>query len=160
LFGGHQILYTDGQPALAIMERFMKRSDNQITTLEVLAIAVGLSTFGELLENRRVVIFSDNVGAEGSVRKGACKAWDISMLIHEIWTLVCGMHVCTALCLHLLRQAWQLKIHMWIHRVPSEENISDLPSRDSYVLLNELGAKWVPPTVSGVFMEMARSCAQ
>ena len=98
LFGGHQILYTDGQPALAIMERFMERSDNQITTLEVLAIAVGLSTFGELLENRRVIIFSDNVGAEGSVRKGACKAWDISMLIHEIWTLVCGMHVRTALC--------------------------------------------------------------
>ena len=98
LFGGHQILYTDGQPALAIMERFMERSDNQITTLEVLAIAVGLSTFGELLENRRVIIFSDNVGAEGSVRKGACKAWDISMLIHEIWTLVCGMHVRNALC--------------------------------------------------------------
>ena len=101
LFAGDQILYTDGQPASGIMERFTKRSDNQITTLEVLAIAVGLSTFGELLENRRVLIFSDNVGAEGSVRKGASKAWDQSMLIHEIWTLVCDIHVRIALCLYL-----------------------------------------------------------
>ena len=93
MFAGDQILYTDGQPASGIMERFVKRSDNQITTLEVLAIAVGLSTFGELLENRRVLILSDNVGAEGSVRKGASKAWDQSMLIHEIWTLVCDIHV-------------------------------------------------------------------
>ena len=51
-------------------------------------------------------------------------------------------------------------MHIWIHRVPSEENISDLPSRESYELMCELGAKWVPPTVAGVFMEVARSCAQ
>lgn len=143
LFDGEQILYTDGQPAPEIFERFSKRSDNQITTLEVLAIAVGLSTFGEMLENRRVIIFSDNIGAEGSVRKGASKAWDQSMLIHEIWTL-----------------AWKLKMHIWIHRVPSEENISDLPSRESYDLMRDLGAQWVPPTVAGIFMDMARSCAQ
>ena len=122
LFDGEQILYTDGQPAPEIFERFSKRSDNQITTLEVLAIAVGLSTFGEMLVNRRVIIFSDNIGAEGSVRKGASKAWDQSMLIHEIWTL-----------------AWKLKMHIWIHRVPSEENISDLPSRESYDLMRDLG---------------------
>ena len=88
LFTGEQILYTDGLPAPEIMEKFSKRSDNQITTLEVLAIAIGLSTFGDLLANRRVIIFSDNKGAEGSVRNGASKAWDQSMLIHEIWTLV------------------------------------------------------------------------
>lgn len=88
MFTGEQILYTDGLPAPEIMEKFSKRSDNQITTLEVLAIAIGLSTFGDLLANRRVIIFSDNKGAEGSVRNGASKAWDQSMLIHEIWTLV------------------------------------------------------------------------
>ena len=77
-----------------ICERSSRRSDNQITTLEVLAIAIGLSTFGEVLENRRVIIFRDNIGAEGSVRDGASKAWDQSMLIHEIWTL-----------------AWKLRTH-------------------------------------------------
>ncbi len=45
-----QILYMDGQPAQAIVDRFSRRSDNQITTLEVLAIVVGLSTFGEFLK--------------------------------------------------------------------------------------------------------------
>ena len=40
LFDDEQILYIDGQAE--IVERFSRRSDNQITTLEVLAIAVGL----------------------------------------------------------------------------------------------------------------------
>ena len=82
------IYYTDGEPAGAIMEQFQKRGDNQITTLEILAIAVGLSSFGHLLRGRRCVIFSDNRGAEGSVIKGASKAWDQCLLIHEVWTLV------------------------------------------------------------------------
>ena len=80
--------YTDGEPAKAIMDRFWERSDNQITTLEILAIAVGLSSFGHMLRGRRVVIFSDNRGAEGSVVKGASKAWDQCLLIHEVWTMV------------------------------------------------------------------------
>ena len=92
MFTGEQILYTDGLPAPEILEKFSKRKDNQITTLEVLAIAIGLSTFGALLENKRVSIFSDNEGAEGSVRNGASTAWDQSMLIHEIWTLVGVRH--------------------------------------------------------------------
>ena len=43
LFAGDQILHTDRQPAFEIVTSFIKLSDNQITTLEVLAIAVGLS---------------------------------------------------------------------------------------------------------------------
>ena len=70
------------------MEQFLKRNDNQITTLEILAIAVGLSSFGHMLWGRRVVIFSDNRGAEGSVIKSASKAWDQCLLIHEVWTMV------------------------------------------------------------------------
>ena len=92
MFTGEQILYTDGLPAPEILEKFSKRKDNQITTLEVLAIAIGLSTFGALLENKRVIIFSDNKGAEGSVRNGAFTARDQSMLIHEIWRLVGVRH--------------------------------------------------------------------
>ena len=71
-----------------IMAQFQARSDNQITTLEVLAIAVGLSSFSDLLSGRRVAIFSDNRGAEGTVIKGISQACDQCMLIHEIWTLV------------------------------------------------------------------------
>ena len=82
------VYYTDGEPASIIMEQFQQRSDNQITTLEILAIAVGLSSFAHMLRGRRCVIFSDNRGAEGSVIKGASRAWDQCLLIHEVWTLV------------------------------------------------------------------------
>ena len=33
-------------------------------TLEILAISVGLSTFAEELAGRKVIVFSDNTGAE------------------------------------------------------------------------------------------------
>ena len=109
LFIDNTCLYTDGCPSEKIMQQFQARCDNQITTLEILAVSVGLSTFCDELAGRRVVVFNDNRGAEaclhyftcttnlqhfmfvthqGTVRKGASKAWDQSKLIHEIWTLV------------------------------------------------------------------------
>ena len=109
LFIDNTCLYTDGCPSEKIMQQFQSRCDNQITTLEILAVSVGLSTFCDELAGRRVVVFNDNRGAEaclhnytcttilqhfmfithqGTVRKGASKAWDQSKLIHEIWTLV------------------------------------------------------------------------
>ena len=56
--------YTDGKPAQRVMQAFDKRADNQIMSLELLAISVGLSTFAEELQGRRVIIYSDNTGAE------------------------------------------------------------------------------------------------
>ena len=84
----------------------------QITTLEILAISVGLSTFQKLLRGRKVVVWSDNRGAEGASRKGSAKAFDHCRLVHELW-------------LHAL----QNQTHVWIERVPSHDNISDSPSR-------------------------------
>ena len=56
--------YTDGAPSTQHMHRFQQRADKQITSLEILAIAVGLSTFEVELEGRKVVLWSDNSGAE------------------------------------------------------------------------------------------------
>ena len=84
----------------------------QITTLEILAISMGLSTFQELLKGRKVVVWSDNKGAEGATRKGSAKAWDHCRLVHELW-------------LHAL----QNRTHVWMERVASHDNISDSPSR-------------------------------
>ena len=104
----------------------------QITTLELLAISVGLSTFQELLRNRKVVVWSDNKGAEGASRKGSAKAWDHCRLVHEMW-------------LHAL----QNHTHVWIERVASHDNISDSPSR--WVML------WLQV---GVFSLLPGSCLQ
>ena len=43
-------------------------------------------------------------------------------------------------------------MHIWIERVPSDDNISDLPSRESYGLMTELGAKWRAPVMAHIFL--------
>jgi len=74
------------------------------------------------------------------VRKGSSKAWDQSKLIHEIWSL-----------------ALLLKLHIWIERVPSDDNISDDPSREAYEMLDAprprgLGASWRPARLAKIFL--------
>ena len=64
---------------------FEERRDGQIMSLELLAIAFGLSTMRHLLEGRRVRLWSDNVGAESTTRKGSSKEWDYSCLINSLW---------------------------------------------------------------------------
>ena len=70
--------YTDGAPAESLMGKFSARCDNQITTLEILAISVGLSTFCSMLVGRKVVCFSDNTAAE----VGASLAWPRELGAH------------------------------------------------------------------------------
>ena len=53
-----------------ILKRFRYKEDSQIMGLELLAIALGLSTFGSMIRNRNVVIHSDNTGSE--VRTAPC----------------------------------------------------------------------------------------
>jgi len=76
LFVDGRCMYTDGAPAEYLMKEFQGRSDNQIMTLEILAIALGLSTFASETCGRNVVVFSDNTGAEAASRKGTAASWD------------------------------------------------------------------------------------
>ena len=131
-----EILYTDGPPSKKVMERFKQREDKQIMTLEVLAIAVGLATFAHLLKNKKVIVFSDNTGAEAATKKGCARSWDHCNLIHEIWT--------QALC---------NRTHIWLERVPTKDNLADLPSREQYDLLCKLGAVWVEPKLASLYCE-------
>ena len=163
LFVDGQRFYTDGQPSDKVMDAFVARADNQIMTLEILAISVGLSTFADELRGRKVVVFSDNRGAEvGSVlrlsqfprvlpmlsalqaasRNGRAKCVDHCGLIHEIWT-------------HCFLNG----TYLWIERVPSSHNISDLPSREDYGLVEELGdILWRPPLVATHYVDLKPVC--
>jgi hypothetical protein len=49
------------------------RGDNQIASLELLSIALGISTFEQKLRGRNVVVHSDNTTAEYGVRKGRAR---------------------------------------------------------------------------------------
>ena len=81
-------------------------------SLELLSIAYGISTFAECLRGRDVTIYSDNTGAEATLDKGSAKAFDHGKIVHGIW----------------LRLA-ELKCGAWVERVPTADNIADLPSR-------------------------------
>lgn len=135
LFVGSRIWYTDVEPSQSLMSQFMARRDKQIMTLEILAIMVALSTFDEQLRGRKVIVFSDNKGAEFATGKGSSKAADHNQLVHEIWT-------------HALRS----HIHLWVERVPSADNISDSPSRFDYELLEDMGATWVRPVIAELYL--------
>ena len=95
-----------------ILSFFKARKDNQIMGLELLSISLGLSSFEQLLRKRRVVIHSDNTGSEAATKKGTARSWDHAQLVHAQW-------------LH----AAMLGIDMHVVRVPTDDNIADLPSR-------------------------------
>lgn len=144
-----KVKYTDAHPGEQLMQFFKERRDNQIVGLEMLAIGthghsgtgtfvhyrssllfagLGLSTFHEELKGQRVVIWSDNTAAEYAIRKGSARSFDHTCIAHCLWTYLT-----------------KLKTEVIIRRVPTKDNIADLPSREDYVLLKELGAELVLP---------------
>ena len=85
------------------MDNFRHRKDSQIMGLEMLAIGLGVSSFAHLISNRRVVIWSDNTGAETAVKSGKAKAFDHTCLAHCLWV-----------------QLIKLKTEVFIQRVPTK----------------------------------------
>ena len=130
IFIDGRVLFTDGPPGDRHMSHIKKRGDGDIMSLELMAIAVGLATFADELSGRQVWIFEDNTGAEATTQKGSSKADDHNLLVHEIWTLA---------LLH--------RMSLWVDRVPSDDNLADLPSREEYDLLHKMGAVWRKPQI-------------
>ena len=133
---GSKWWYTDWAPSDAVVSTFLERSDCQIMALELLAVAVALCTFSQHLTGRNVRIWTDNVGSEGALRAGAAKAGEHNLIVHGIWLL-----------------ALRRKMDLWIERVPTDDNVSDLPSRESYGLMEALSAVWVAPRLDSSFRE-------
>ena len=40
---------------------------------------------------------------------------------------------------------------MWVERVPTADNIADLPSREDYMLLTKMGSEWARPVLDDAF---------
>ena len=112
LYKDRKFAYCDIEPPAEILYSFMKREDNQITSLEILSIALGISTFAKEIAGRNLIIWSDNTGAESATRKGSTKQFDQNCLIHTMW-----------------KQLAVLNVNVWVERVPTRDNIADLPSR-------------------------------
>ena len=126
--------YTDMEPPQALLDFFLTRGDSQIAGLELAAIALGLCTFGEHFVGQKVRVWSDNCVSECATRRGSAKAWDHNQIVHSLWT-----------------KAAALKCYMRVDRVPTELNISDLPSRMEYKLLQLMGTQFVEPELDEMF---------
>ena len=101
---------------------------------ELLPIALGVSTFSQTLKGRRVRVWCDNVGGENALRAGVAEATDHNLIVHALW-------------LHAARVGYGF----WVERVPSKDNIADLPSREAYGVLEGLGAVWAEPVIDEAF---------
>ena len=116
--------------------------------LELLSIALGLSSFEQFLMGRCVVIHSDNTGAECCFRKGSAKEFDHCSLIHNMWSQIARCHM-----------------NVWVCRVGTHDNIADLPSRNEYLALRFAGAQFVEPEFhvsyesADAWAEFVRKCA-
>ena len=131
-----RVWYSDLAPPERLLETLRTRGDGQIMSLEILAIAFGMSTMQHLIAGQSVRVYSDNVGAERAVTNGKARAFDHSCLIHTLWLM-----------------ASELGMSLHVSRVPTKENVADLPSREQYMLLNELSAQFVEPRIDQRFFE-------
>ena len=75
-------------------------------------------------------------GAEHTTAKGSANAADHNRMVHEIWTL-----------------ALEKGIHLWVERVPTEDNIADLPSRYEWQLLYDIYAQWCEPCLPALHVD-------
>ena len=124
-----------GGPASSCRRLFRERNDAQIAGLEILVIAVGLSTFAEALRGCEVRIFSDSVLADGALRRGAARAFHRHGLIHGARSF-----------------ALAERIHAKVDRFSSKLNMSDMPSREERGLLERLGATRLAPKIAPAFL--------
>ena len=118
-----QFSYTDWELDSAMLNVFNHREDAQIMGLAVLAIAVGLCTYGQRMKEMPVRVFCDKARGEHALAAGSAKSDAHNVLIHSMWMV-----------------AMKLGLGLWVERVGTKDNIADLPSRESYDLLEKLGA--------------------
>ena len=104
--------------------------------LELIAIALGLCSFSDFLVGTHIRIFSDNSGAESAARRGTAREFDHCCIAHSLWTKILHLHA-----------------SVYVDRVPTEENLADLLSREEYDLLRWIGAVKVPARLDDRFYE-------
>ena len=130
-----EVFFTDCPPPPEVTALWKVRADQQIMGLELLSIALGLSVFMDRLKGRKVIIHSDNTGAECCTRKGSAGAFDHCSLIHQMWAQISRNH-----------------IYAWVCRVPTDDNIADLPSRQEYCILRANNVKYRAPFLDGAYL--------
>ena len=94
---------------------------------EMLAVAIALTVWGEVIANRLVTIYTDNEGVKFALIRGSTAAGYVQVLLDFI-----------------LQMEVEISTALWISRVPTKSNASDAPSRGDFQFLQKLGSTQVP----------------
>ena len=94
-----------------------------ICQFELVAIVAAYLSFPEVLQGRLVHHFVDNMPALQGAIKGSSSAADSARVIHQL-------HISMT----------RLQCNTWFSFVYSEDNLSDLPSRSEFLILQQMGA--------------------
>ena len=76
-------------------------------------------------------------GSEAATREVTARSWDHAQLVHAQWI-----------------HAAMIGIDMHVVRVPTDDNIADLPSSESYALVEQLGGWWTRPDLHESFTQL------
>ena len=107
--------------------RDIEIKETYITQLELVAALCAYLTWPDILADRLVHHFIDNRPARSGLIKGSSGKADSARIIN-------ATHV----------ELLALRVQSWFGFVYSEDNLSDLPSRGDFRLLETLGAVWRP----------------
>jgi len=120
-----RMYYTTAQAPrwLILLLLFIQYKKTYICQFELVGVACAYLTFPDVLRGRLVHHFIDNEAALANCVNGySCKT-DSALVVFEI-------HIAIA----------TIQCHPWFGFVYSEDNLSDLPSRNRFALLHRLGA--------------------
>ena len=90
--------------------------------VELIAPVLALTSFGDSLRNKHVLLLIDSEAVEGALIKGYSGAEDVCELVGLFWDL-----------------AASLKCQIYIDRVPTDANPADYPSRNDLIKGREVG---------------------
>ena len=113
-----------------IWDALLDREDKQIGVQEMMALALPWGTFGPVLGSALLLMLIDNDGVLAAILKGASRCPKVNMTFGQLW-LEFACH----------------RVGFAGYRAESKANIADGPTRDHFVLLEELGAQFVEPVL-------------
>ena len=108
-------------------EQLLPRRDEQIATMEMLAIALLGGSFDGLVRGELLLLFIDSDGVRHALLRGTGGPPEVTMLVGGFWLAMA-----------------QLSAATYAARVESKANIADAPTRDDIPVLQSLGAVECP----------------
>jgi len=133
--GPHGLFFVRAQVPDWLWCQFLPRSDNPIGVQEALAVWLLVTSFKKLLGGALLTLYVDNDGVTSAYIKGSSDSPEVNSMVAIFWLFVSKEH-----------------LHPMFHRVESEANIADGPTRPDDVgcsLLCELVAAELPAYLPG-----------